>query len=131
MKLVIKEVKESVMLKTTAADGSYYLNKSATTQKSFWNKQISAVCQFSKKDSAIKKLYTVIQKSPEYAFYNEDDVVDFEDESDVKEAKFAKFFITDEHGKVIEDISDEVKKYLLSDGKFISGVMDDLDDDDY
>lgn len=117
------------MLKITTADGSYYLNKSATTQKSFWNKQISAVCQFAKKDSAIKKLYTVIQKLPEYAFYNEDDVVDFEDESDVKEAKFAKFFITDEHGKVIEDISEEVKKYLLSDNKFISGVMDDLDDD--
>lgn len=129
MKLIFESENE-VMLKTIISDGEYYLIKSATRNKSFWNKSISYVNEFAKEESAIKKLYTVLNKLPDNAFYDSDDMFDIEDEDDLKNAKFAQFFITDTHGKVIKNISGEVKKHLLSDDKFISAVLDDEDFDD-
>lgn len=129
MKLIF-ESENGVMLKTIISDGEYYLIKSATRNKSFWNKSISYVNEFAKEESAIKKLYTILNKLPDNAFYDSDDIFDIEDESDLKKAKFAQFFITDTNGKVIRDISNEVKKYLLSDDKFISAVLDDEDFDE-
>ncbi len=126
----LRESDSAVMIKTTTSDGDYYLIKSATKQKSFWNPSISKVNSFAKKDSAMKKLYQVLEKLPENAFHDPDNIIDVEDESDLKKAKFAKFYITDMSGKTIEDISDEVKKYLLADEKFLDGVFDDLDDED-
>jgi hypothetical protein len=126
----LRESDSSVMIKTTTAEGDYYLIKSATKQKSFWNQSISNVNSFAKKDSAMKKLYQVLEKLPENAFHDPDDIIDVEDEADLKKAKFAKFYLTDMRGKTIEDISDEVKKHLLADEKFIDGVFDDLDDED-
>lgn len=126
----LRESDSAVMIKTTTSDGDYYLIKSATKQKSFWNPSISKVNSFAKKDSAMKKLYQVLEKLPENAFHDPDDIIDVEDESDLKKAKFAKFYLTDMSGKTIEDISDEVKKYLLADEKFLDGVFDDLADED-
>ena len=127
----MRESKEGIMLKSVTSSGTWYLIKSATRNKSFWNKELSYVNEFAKKESAIKKLYTVLHKLPDNAFYDEDDdlIYDAESADDLKKAKFAKFYITDMRGKEIEDISDDVKKYLLSDDEFISALLDDIDDD--
>ena len=130
MKLIYESDK-GVMLKTISSSGTYYLIKSATRNKSFWNKELSYVNEFSKKESALKKLYTMLQRLPETAFYDEEDMYDIEDPDELKDVKFAEFYITDIHGKVIEDVSDEVKQHLLSDEKFVSGLFDDLDDEDF
>lgn len=131
MKLLIREKEDSgVMLKTVSSGGEFYLIKSATRNKSFWNKELSYVNEFAKKESALKKLYTVLHKLPEYAFYDEDDIYDIDDLDELEDVKFAKFYITDSHGTTIEDVSDEVKEYLLSDDEFTSGLFDDLDEED-
>lgn len=129
MKLTIKESNNNIMLKSINSDGEWYLIKSATRNKSFWNKSVSYVNEFAKKESAIKKLYTVLHKLPDNAFFDTDDdlIYDIEDAAELKKAKFAKFYITDENGKVIEDISNEVKDHLLSDKEFLSSLMEDDD----
>ena len=127
---LIKESNNGVMIKTETSGGTFYLIKSATRNKKFWNTAKSYVNEFAKKETALNKLYTVILKLPEYAFYDEDDMFDFEDEKDLKKAKFAKFYVTDMNGNVIEDISAEVKNHLLADNKFIDAVLHDEDDFD-
>ena len=129
MKLIIEESNSGVMLKSVNSEGAYYLIKSATRNKSFWNKSISYVNEFAKKESALNKLYKVLQKLPDNAFYDSDDISDFESFDDIENAKFAKFYITDTNGNTIEDISDEVKDHLLNDDKFIDSVLDDFDDE--
>lgn len=129
--ILIYESDNGVMLKTVSSSGTWYLIKSATRNKSFWNKELSYVNEFAKKESALKKLYTMLQRLPETAFYDEEDMYDIEDPDELKDAKFAEFYITDIHGKVIEDISKEVKQHLLSDEKFVSSLFDDLDDEDF
>ena len=129
---LIKEIDNSnaVQLKTESKNFTGYLVKSATGQKKFWNPSSSYVNYFAKKESAIKKLYQVIAKLPEYAFYDEDEMYDFEDADELADAEFAKFYITDASGKkIIEDITEEVKEHLLSDEEFVSKVIE--DDDDY
>lgn len=120
-----------VVIKTDSKEGKYYLTKSSTKQKTFWSTDIKKANVFAKKDSAMNKLYTVLQKLPENAFYDEDTAFDLEDESELKGAKFAKFYITDTSGKEIEDISKEVKDHLLSDDKFISSIFDEDMDESY
>ena len=131
---LISESSEGFMIKTTTSNGSYYLIKSATRNKSFWNKSISYVNEFKSKDAAIRKLYTVLERLPENAFYDDEDMYDIEDESDIQNARFAEFYITDTHGNVLEDISDKVKEYLLSSDAFMLGFdiydEDDEDEDD-
>lgn len=131
-KRIIKEAASSgVLLKTECKEGTYYLTKSSTKQKTFWSADVSNANVFAKKESALNKLYAVLRKLPENAFYDEDAIFDFEDISDMKSAEFAEFFITDTSGNDIEDISEEVKKSLLSDEQFIASVFDDdFDDDD-
>lgn len=127
---LIKEIDNSnaVQLKTESKNFTGYLVKSATGQKKFWNPSSSYVNYFAKKESAIKKLYQVIAKLPEYAFYDEDEAYDFEDADELADAEFAKFYITDSSGKkVIEDITEEVKEHLLADEKFVSEVLEDDD----
>lgn len=129
---LIKEIDNSnaVQLKTESKNFTGYLVKSATGQKKFWNPDSSYVNLFAKKESAIKKLYHVIAKLPEYAFYDEDEIYDFEDADELADAEFAKFYITDASGKkIIEDITEEVKDHLLADEEFVSKVIE--DDDDY
>jgi hypothetical protein len=130
MVIKLNEQYSSIMLKTVNSDGTYYLIKSANRNKSFWNKSISYVNEFAKKESALNKLYKVLQKLPDNAFYDSDDISDFESFDDIENAKFAKFYITDTSGNTIEDISDEVKDHLLQDDKFIDSVLDDFDDDE-
>jgi hypothetical protein len=130
MKLIY-ESDNGVMLKTISSSGTYYLIKSATINKSFWNTGLSYANVFAKKESALKKLYTMLQRLPETAFYDEEDMYNIEDPDELKDVKFAEFYITDTHGKVIEDVSEEVKQHLLSDEKFVSGLFDDLDDEDF
>lgn len=130
MVIKLNEQYSSIMLKTVNSDGTYYLIKSATRNKSFWNKSISYVNEFAKKESALNKLYAVLKKLQDNAFYDSDDISDFESFDDIENAKFAKFYITDTSGNTIEDISDEVKDYLLQDDKFIDSVLDDFDDDE-
>ena len=124
------ESENEVMLKTVSSEGIYYLIKSATRNKSYWNKQLSYVNFFAKKETAIKKLYSVLEKFPENAFYDEDDMYDIEDVDDLKTVRFAKFYITDSHGEELEDISKAVKDYLLKQESFISRVIGDDDDED-
>lgn len=128
---LIYESDKGVMLKTVSSSGTWYLIKSATRNKSFWDKELSYVNEFAKKESALKKLYTMLQRLPETAFYDEEDMYDIEDPDELKDVKFAEFYITDTHGNVIDDVSDEVKQHLLSDEKFVSGLFDDLDDEDF
>ena len=130
MKLIIEESNSGIMLKSVNSDGTWYLIKSANRNKSFWNRSISYVNEFAKKESALNKLYKVLQNLPDNAFYDADDMDDFESIDDIENAKFAKFYITDTSGNTIEDISDEVKDYLLQDDKFIDSVLDDFDDDE-
>jgi hypothetical protein len=128
---MLKLVYESygyIMLKTTTSTGSYYLIKSATKNKSFWNKEISYVNLFASSESALNKLYKVLQKFPENAFYDEDDMYDIEGEDDLRNAKFAKFYITDEHGEELKEITEEVKIHLLSNRKFVMGVLEEEED---
>lgn len=128
---LLTESENEVMLKTVSSSGSYYLIKSATRNKSFWNNQLSYVNCFAKKETALKKLYSVLEKFPENAFYDEDDMYDIEDVDDLKAVRFAKFYITDSHGEELEDISKDVKNYLLKQESFISQVIDaDEEDDD-
>lgn len=126
MRLLINEKLDGYMLKTTTATGQYYLIKSATSNKSFWNGSISYVNVFQTRQAALNKLYRVIQKLPEYAFYDEESLYDIEDESDIGKSKFAGFYITDSSGNVIENISEEVKQHLLSDETFISNVLEEF-----
>lgn len=129
---LIKEIDNSkaVQLKIESKNFTGYLVKSATGQKKFWNPSSSYVNYFAKKESAIKKLYQVIAKLPEYAFYDEDEMYDYEDADELANAEFAKFYITDAGGKkIIEDITEEVKEHLLADEEFVSEVLE--DDDDY
>ena len=121
---LIKETTNGFMIKTISSEGTYYLIKSTTRNKSFWNKQVSYVNEFASKESAMNKLYKVLEKLPENAFYDEDTIFDIEDEEDLKLAKFSEFYITDSHGTVLEDISKEVKDYLLQDEKFLSGIFE-------
>lgn len=128
---MLKLVYESygyIMLKTTTSEGSYYLIKSSTKNKSFWNKEISYVNKFASSESALNKLYRVLEKFPENAFYSEDDMYDIEDENGLKNANFAKFYITDEHGEELKEITEEVKKHLLSNKKFVMGVLEEEED---
>ena len=130
IKLVVEST-DGFMIKTVTSAGSYYLIKSATRNKSFWNKSISDVNEFKSKDAALRKLYTVLERLPENAFYDDEDMYDIEDESDIRNARFAKFYITDTHGNTLEDISDKVKDYLLSSHAFMAGFdLDDEDDED-
>ena len=128
----LSESSEGFMIKTTTSNGSYYLIKSATRNKSFWNKSISYVNEFKSKNAAIRKLYTVLERLPENAFYDDEDMYDIEDKSDIQNARFAEFYITDTHGNVLEDISDKVKEYLLSSDAFMLGfdIYDEDDEDD-
>lgn len=119
-----------VMIKTETAEGTYYLAKSATKKKTFWTEKFDSANKFAKKDSALNKLYTVLTRLEENAFYDADDMYDIETEADLKKAKFAKFYITDLSGKTIEDISTEVKNHMLSVDAFVSAVLDDFDDED-
>ena len=119
-----------VMLKTETAEGTYYLAKSATKKKTFWTESYDSANKFAKKDSAVSKLYSVLGRLEDNAFYDPDDMYDIESEADLKKAKFAKFYITDLSGKTIEDISTEVKNHLLADDAFVSAVLDDFDDED-
>ena len=119
-----------VMIKTETAEGTYYLAKSATKKKTFWTEKFDSANKFAKKDSALNKLYTVLTRLEENAFYDPDDMYDIETEADLKKAKFAKFYITDLSGKTIEDISSEVKNHMLSVDSFVSVVLDDFDDED-
>ena len=119
-----------VMLKTETAEGTYYLAKSATKKKTFWTESYDSANKFAKKDSALNKLYSVLGRLEDNAFYDADDMYDIESEADLKKAKFAKFYITDLSGKTIEDISTEVKNRLLADDEFVSAVLGDIDDED-
>ena len=119
-----------VMIKTETAEGTYYLAKSATKKKTFWTESYDSANKFAKKDSALNKLYSVLGRLEDNAFYDADDMYDIEDEADLKKAKFAKFYITDLSGKTIEDISTEVKNHMLADDAFVSAVLDDFDDED-
>ena len=119
-----------VMLKTETAEGTYYLAKSATKKKTFWTESYDSANKFAKKDSALNKLYSVLGRLEDNAFYDADDMYDIEDEADLKKAKFAKFYITDLSGKTIEDISTEVKNHMLADDEFVSAVLGDIDDED-
>ena len=78
----------------------------------------------------MNKLYSVLGRLEDNAFYDADDMYDIEDEADLKKAKFAKFYITDLSGKTIEDISTEVKNHMLADDEFVSAVLGDIDDED-
>ena len=126
---LIKEIDHSkaIQLKTVNKNFTGYLVKSATGQKKFWNQSSSYVNYFAKKESAIKKLYQVISKLPEYAFYDDDEAYDFEDIDELENARFAEFYITDSSENIIEDISEEVKEHLLADEKFVSEVLEDDD----
>lgn len=73
MKLIY-ESDNGVMLKTISSSGTYYLIKSATINKSFWNTGLSYANVFAKKESALKKLYTMLQRLPKTAFYDEEDM---------------------------------------------------------
>lgn len=127
----IKAASDSgVMIKTETAEGTYYLAKSATKKKTFWTESYDSANKFAKKDSALNKLYSVLSRLEDNAFYDPDDMYDIESEADLKKAKFAKFYITDLSGKTIEDISTEVKNHLLADDAFVSAVLDDFDDED-
>ena len=128
---LIMESNGSVVLKSVNSDGVWYFVKSATKNKTFWSKSISNVNEFAKKESALNKLYTVLRRLPENAFYDDEDdlLYGIEDADELKNAKFAKFYIVDTNGKEIEDVSAEVRKHLLSDDEFISGLMDGLVDD--
>ena len=119
-----------VMIKTETAEGTYYLAKSATKKKTFWTESYDSANKFAKKDSALNKLYSVLGRLEDNAFYDADDMYDIEDEADLKKAKFAKFYITDLSGKTIEDISTEVKNHMLADDEFVSAVLGDIDDED-
>jgi CRISPR/Cas system-associated protein Cas7 (RAMP superfamily) len=130
MKLIIKESDSNIMLKMVNSDGAWYLIKSATRNKSFWNKSISYVNEFAKKETAIKKMYGVFKRLADNAFYDADSVMGYiDDEEDLKSAKFAEFYITDSHGNVIEDISDEVKEHLLNDRDFVVDALELYDDE--
>ena len=120
-----------VMLKTETAEGTYYLVKSVTKKQTHWTENYDSANKFAKKDSAVSKLYSIISRLYDYAFYNPDDIPDIESEADLKKAKFAKFYITDLSGKTIEDISTEVKNQLLADDEFVYYFIDDFDDEDY
>lgn len=127
----IKAASDSgVMIKTETAEGTYYLAKSATKKKTFWTESYDSANKFAKKDSALSKLYSVLSRLEDNAFYDADDMYDIESEADLKKAKFAKFYITDLSGKTIEDISTEVKNHLLADDAFVSAILDDFDDED-
>ena len=127
---LIMESNGGIVLKSVNSDGVWYFVKSATKNKTFWSKSISNVNEFAKKESALNKLYTVLRRLPENAFYDDEDdlLYGIEDASELKDAKFAKFYIVDANGKEIEDVSAEVRKHLLSDEEFISGLIDDLDE---
>lgn len=127
---LIMESNGGVVLKSVNSDGVWYFVKSATKNKTFWSKSISNVNEFAKKESALNKLYTVLRRLPENAFYDDEDdlLYGIEDADELKDAKFAKFYIVDTNGKEIEDVSAEVRKHLLSDDEFISGLIDDLDE---
>jgi hypothetical protein len=129
IKLIV-ESSNSVVLKSVNSDGTWYFVKSATKNKTFWSKSISNVNEFAKKESALNKLYTVLRRLPENAFYDDEDelLYGIEDADELKNAKFAKFYIVDTNGNEIEDVSAEVRKHLLSDDEFISGLIDDLDE---
>ena len=127
----IKAASDSgVMIKTETAEGTYYLAKSATKKKTFWTESYDSANKFAKKDSAVSKLYSVLSRLEDNAFYDPDDMYDIESEADLKKAKFAKFYVTDLSGKTIEDISTEVKNHMLADDAFVSAVLDDFDDED-
>ena len=119
-----------VLIKTDSKEGTYYLTKSSTKQKTFWSASIGNANRFAKKDSALNKLYAVLRKLPENAFYDEDSIFDIEDESDLNNSEFAKFYLTDMSGNVVEDISTEVKRHLLSDEDFVDAALEDDFDDD-
>lgn len=127
---LIMESNGGIVLKSVNSDGVWYFVKSATKNKTFWSKSISNVNEFAKKESALNKLYTVLRRLPENAFYDDEDdlLYGIEDADELKDAKFAKFYIVDTNGKEIEDVSAEVRKHLLSDDEFISGLIDDLDE---
>ena len=127
---LIMESNGGIVLKSVNSDGVWYFVKSATKNKTFWSKSISNVNEFAKKESALNKLYTVLRRLPENAFYDDEDdlLYGIEDADELKDAKFAKFYIVDTNGKEIEDVSAEVRKHLLSDEEFISGLIDDLDE---
>ncbi len=127
---LIMESNGGIVLKSVNSDGVWYFVKSATKNKTFWSKSISNVNEFAKKESALNKLYTVLRRLPENAFYDDEDdlLCGIEDADELKDAKFAKFYIVDTNGKEIEDVSAEVRKHLLSDEEFISGLIDDLDE---
>lgn len=130
MKLIIKESDSKIMLKMVNSDGTWYLIKSATRNKSFWNKSISYVNEFAKKETAMKKLYGVFKRLADSAFYNADDVMGYlDDEDELYDTKFAEFYITDSNGKVIENISDEVKNHLLNDRDFVVDALQLYDDE--
>ena len=127
---LIMESNGGVVIKSVNSDGVWYFVKSATKNKTFWSRSISNVNEFAKKESALNKLYTVLRRLPENAFYDDEDdlLYGIEDADELKNAKFAKFYIVDTNGKEIEDVSAEVREHLLSDDGFISGLMDDLDE---